>query len=758
MSVKFANDQLEQAFFSLAYAELQNKLPNLIPYLVGFEMVKDNKDDETRKLGVFAFKSQTGQILFVPVFFLNGSIKGMDLLYSKNNEQFYPLNEDFAALFLKDDMATLGRVTNESLNDIRRSGATNFRDIALPPRTGKYTYASYTEDDVKKVAKDAMEKFAAVKDLDFSFKTKNDLTSFVKSADDKTKKLFVSLMEKDANFCESVNRFYDIEKVAEAIVPGKKYRTKGDVQVIQKLDDLRTNELNDEQKTTLATKGYVINDSRKETQKAKIVSEQYPEKFANPFEDGIYPYISETGDIAMGLVFLRPAQLQEHLATDKAIVVSLESENGHAFIVDPKNLWVKSAVKVPDYQKVHDMLTELNDLKPSFSDVYILVNENLRATEPFRVVASFKDDNGIRRLTVERDSNYFMTRHDCGCDVEKSKGIGVGRPDRAGSIGQDKARGNFYDHSEVAAKKRFNLVLTKKGGNSLDRKGTTIYVPKGYKALKLNTSAPSEYKYNDKGDRIEAPEYQSYRKSRPGTRSDLLMALNQRNIFPLTVRENGSEYFVDFKSFKKKFTNKKEATIKLVTEIGLEEKVASELISKATKKATVVLVKKADTFLVDEEPTYDERGVPITQGIPFEYTETPDNTYTNNPTDPMYGEYGSMDVGSAIEHASQLASMGQKELFDVQSIGTLLRYSMPANKVNEFMPDLVKAVDRLGRLLFLLHWETQSFEKMYSRSDLPELMDLLRNVLRNMGDLIIFFKKKSPDVSLNMTEADATQA
>ena len=85
--------EFEQAFFQLAYDKLQGKLSNLIPFLVGFQLVKKS-DNDTKAVGVFGFKSNNGQILFVPSFFINGKIKELEILYSRNNNQFYRLNEE----------------------------------------------------------------------------------------------------------------------------------------------------------------------------------------------------------------------------------------------------------------------------------------------------------------------------------------------------------------------------------------------------------------------------------------------------------------------------------------------------------------------------------------------------------------------------------------------------------------------------------------------------------------------------------------
>jgi hypothetical protein len=54
-----------------------------------------------------------------------------------------------------------------------------------------------------------------------------------------------------------------------------------------------------------------------------------------------------------------------------------------------------------------------------------------------------------------------------------------------------------------------------------------------------------------------------------------------------------------------------------------------------------------------------------------------------------------------------------------------------------------------------MHWDTEKFVDMYGRGDLPELVELVTNVFKNIGDLIIFLKRKSPELSINMNSNDA---
>jgi len=54
----------------------------LLDYEVGFQLM-DRNDDNTKAVGVFGFKIGS-QWLYCPVFFLNGDLKGTELLYIKD--------------------------------------------------------------------------------------------------------------------------------------------------------------------------------------------------------------------------------------------------------------------------------------------------------------------------------------------------------------------------------------------------------------------------------------------------------------------------------------------------------------------------------------------------------------------------------------------------------------------------------------------------------------------------------------------------
>jgi hypothetical protein len=720
------NESLEQAFFQLAYDRLQDSLKNLLPFLVGFEIVKKNEEG-TKALGVFGFKSSKGDILYVPAFFVNGKVKNLDLLYSKTSEQFYPLSEDFAELFLKDDAIALGNQGQEDRSSILRDTPQgDYRQMAVPPRTGKYSIASVVE--------------------------------YVKTAGDKTKEAFKTLIEKDAEFCEALLRFYPLEKIAESLKPtenGKKYRKNTKVDVVYKNEKERIKNLSKEQKEDVLTNGFLVLDNRQAAEKSTFGVLDSVKKFQNPGDSGFYPYISRSGSLNYGLILVRPKQLQQGFSTDDAVVINLDaSEKGMAYLCDVKNVFVKDQIKVKDYSEVHKMMVDPAEGKPGYSFVYVMVNENLKATQPFRINANFKDAEGIRRIVVEP--------YNCHCNEGVMQlGFSHGGPkDRPGSA-HPLPRGNYYEHPKKA--RELTLVLTKKPGETFTYGNNCIYVPAGYKLLEVKFHA---HDFMEDDDKKSSKLRENFEKDKPGNAHDLNSVLKQNNVFPMTVQTNGSEFFVDVEGVKKTYDDPIKAKIGMTLDLGLDFKQAAELIdSLQTNNVVKGHIKKAytgDSYPApyEEVPYSNELGQPTYVGIGQENRNTGDLSYTGNPTQLGLGTVPDIHgVDPAlIRSAIQMAESGQQEIFDVQSVAALAKHVGVEDKILEYVPSLLEAVDRLGRILFLLHWDTDKFIEMYGRGDLSTMSELINSVFKNLGELIIFLKRRSPELTINMNKDDALNA
>jgi hypothetical protein len=126
--------EFEQAFSSLAYAYLRDKAPRLLDHMIGFQLV-DRNEDNTKAVGIFGFQIDT-QWLYAPVFFLNGDLKGHELLYMKNNDSFVPLKENWINYIMSRKPHVLGE--SSGVSKLRELGGMypDIRSLSIPPTVG----------------------------------------------------------------------------------------------------------------------------------------------------------------------------------------------------------------------------------------------------------------------------------------------------------------------------------------------------------------------------------------------------------------------------------------------------------------------------------------------------------------------------------------------------------------------------------------------------------------------------------------------
>ena len=735
-----AGDQeFEQAFFQLAYDKLQGKLSNLIPFLVGFQLVKKSEDD-TKAVGVFGFKSNNGQVLFVPAFFINGKIKEMNLLYSRNNNQFYPLNEDFAELFLKDDVTGLGASSMENRERIQQSiGNPNLRDVIWPPRTGRISYAEAKDLDEKNP--EILEKAASLLTGVKTFNAGPSLTEFVKQADGPVKHAFWELLSKNAEFADAVRGFYSDEAIADALrMDSPAGVTKeAKLKVLDLAEAAKDKNLASKHKKEVARKGFTIVDKRPDEAKSDVGIFKFEETFSNPTKSGFYPYITEMGTIRYGLVITQVENLKAGYSHPNALIIDLEAtRKGQAYSCEAKDIFIKDYIEVKNLGEVINTLEDPAESLPSY-DEYILINENLKATEPFRIIENYKDASGIRRIKVE-------------------------------PLWMEMAK-NRPNSSERQQSNHPTLILTKRTSDRLEHRNHAVYVPKGFKLLKLHISdnygydccGTTNYGASDadrkKQQKEMAEERQRVSMGKPGKFCHLASVLRDNNTFPLTLHTNGSQYFLNVGGAKVRYDSPLEAKIAMVTEVGLDEAGADSLMADLVPNIKIAgYVKLAATGdstlqLVDEQPEHNEFGQPTYWGVPWIDMHDRSDGYTKDPTQQGMGvKPDEASMGQTINHAVDLAQNGQKEIFDTQAIGALSKYVDSSNKILDYVPNLVSTLDKLGRMLFLTYWDTDTFEEMYGRDELPELVELVKNVFNNLGDLVIFLKRKVPDLSINDNE------
>jgi hypothetical protein len=768
-SSAMGNDtQFEQSFSNLAHAYLKDKAPGLLDYEVGFELMERN-DDNTKAVGIFGFKVGS-QWLYAPVFFINGDLKGHELLYLKDQDQFVPLKENWLNYILRRKPASLGKKTDQNM---ARLGflSPDLQAFSRPPAK----FASARED--KKEMKEGLKQLAkyACTNPEFDPKYKNQLTlkTFLQKEASRSKEAYKQLLTSLLGTCQQ------FPKMAEAIekVYGKNF-LKESVEAYNNIKDpsiLDDTEVKvatqqkkaltivvrsfssssdgvigatDKEKKKLITEGVIFNDARSADELAIPYRVQQPTSLENPSNPGVYDLLISPFAMRRVAVFTAP-----HGPTgrqDFATVVGLDNDNhnwinshtGNLFIRDPKDGSQDSpySLKAKNFQKLFESMEDISKIKSG--KIYIAVSENGDASVPFTVMKEVGESDGT--------TTYRVSYKDWACQQ---------KPSYLPHVIRKKAYGDF-DMDRLGAPGGGHLMyVTSKPGVRIKAIKGNLYIPGNFKVLELADADDNEGAIT------------------PGSLTDLQHAVYQKTA-GLNVRHSGSEVMVNGQRF-----TPEDALIHLVRDVSMAEKHARIILKEASEKKVVDyrlykpenagdLIKAAapgdniDPSMIGGtsapafpvEPTGMEQTLlgsvkstyPLQQALPAMSNQS---LQANSAIyDPRLPDPKTMAIGY------NAATTGQKEVFDTSMIGSLVKSVRDDNMVDVHLGDLMKGLDKLGRILFSFYWHKDKFEDRYGKKDLPELEDGLRNAFEQLGDLMLFLKQKTidayPDEGISL-EGDA---
>ena len=129
---------VQKSFMDQSYAIVANKAKILFqdPFRLGFEIVHRN-EKATKMVGIFAFRVNSN-LLYAPVFFVNGEIKAADMLYRTDVKRFVPLTEDWCAYLVRGNHESAGEPVDR--NRYRQADA--YMDRLAYPQRVKYAALS----------------------------------------------------------------------------------------------------------------------------------------------------------------------------------------------------------------------------------------------------------------------------------------------------------------------------------------------------------------------------------------------------------------------------------------------------------------------------------------------------------------------------------------------------------------------------------------------------------------------------------------
>lgn len=123
----------------LAQEKLAKMAPELTKYILSFnDMSDDLPENSGVQVGCFVL-AQGGSNFFVPVIAKDGTVYPIDSIFMADRKQFMPLTKKTVEQITANQNENMGRKAKTPSSAIRNP---DLKDVIVPPRTGKYVYAS----------------------------------------------------------------------------------------------------------------------------------------------------------------------------------------------------------------------------------------------------------------------------------------------------------------------------------------------------------------------------------------------------------------------------------------------------------------------------------------------------------------------------------------------------------------------------------------------------------------------------------------
>jgi hypothetical protein len=735
------NASFERTFANIAHAYLRDKAPSLMPYEVAFQLL-DRSEDKRKAAGLLAFNVNSLWV-YVPLFFVAGKVTGHEMMYIKDQDQIVPLKEKWVQYLLSLNPEDIGEPYagkapgHRSLSFLKdrltKSSAYSqfsrwtpeaqdafvcFAKIATSaPAPGKpfaeyvveeaaiaVPYLNYLRNSYPHVYKQANTALGGKLETAYWQALENPTATKVKR---------LNKLAKQANLLETVyDNPVDAGKIRIATV-----KNANAFEVF--------NPLSDKDKETLMSTGRVVQDSRDDDEVSQAFVIRKNMSFCNPVQSGVYDVWNDEDKFERALVILNP-KFSSGKANEGCIVIALErsaDSEPNCWIGDKSKVWINTENKDQDFFKA-DLLEGVTSSElPTKSVIkweerkkYVWVGQstiNVEGTAPLRIESVINSEDGGK--TYEGSFTDY--------DLKREY-----RPGR-------------IQYKTVEAKEQ---VVIKPKGKQITVSAEGVFVPESYKAIRIN-----DRDFYDCGpcDTSEGADKEpTKRPFKPGS-YEAAYRISFNKTAEIVVSVVGDEAIIDGKPIKTAA-----ARDYLTVDLGFRDHISEFMLKRAeeTRKATFCVEYAGwvkPRLAKQARATFLEQGPVASQSVP-------DNDLFGS-LDPMSGstkqemflsedrphEYQEPDDQS-VDSVMQAIGTGSQEAIDSAAFSSMLSTVRDESMIDTYFPELMKALDRVGRILFQFRWHREKFEDRFGKKDLPELEDALQNTFESMGDLIIFLKQK----------------
>lgn len=716
----------ETSLADLAINELGNRLPSLLPHLLGFELVTKN-DESSRAAGLLGFDIGGSQVL-IPALFLNGKIKGMDSIFIKDSDTFVAASPEWAEFLTSSNSG----VSGEAMSGRTMPGVppASLRIFNQPPQIAKRAQLDEIFEEFMNPAK------ALAPDApDFN------LPSFMRSMGKKACLGFMrqmideqpALLVKMANFYPGDAlkvQFPDepkpVVKTAELAEPTLAFVT---------LDQVYASpaKFTTEQKEAVFRDGLLVIDKRAADEKSSVYPDDYTQRFGTPTASGFYRMLNQGGELVDVFIGYNSFLIDQPNGGGVEGCTIIDPDSGLFYMpITGEEVLVRSkkVLNDADFSKEFKKLSKISSA--TANKTYVAVTPKGDVSAPFRVNSR------------DKSPDYLSLRVETISSARFRSGIG--------------SRG-LCCHSSGQTLRVIDAV-----GGKLHRLGNIFTVPSEWRIMEVT----------DGYDHEIAETYEARQKARdlrekkrleltPGSLAVLSQSIQDKAIKALEMTKKNADYTIllggrrDGKCTPR--LKKNAALSTLVGRFGLSMEDANGMLDRTeTNGIDQVWIKMAAQYggmPFPDDTAYtgsSEYGVPETQTVtqqmqvPIEHPEVPDAT---NPDLANFDKIKQND----IDFLSRAADANAKNVFDPAMIGTILKSSRTQAQVDQWLPALVGSLDKLCRLSLLFYWKNADFAEMYGKDEMSEFEDVLLNSIKVMGTIVLFLKQRANEDSSSKVDA-----
>ena len=689
---------IEQTLSQLADNQLITNVPSVQQDVVAFQLVDADEDNNEASGIIFATVGE--YCVMFPAVYRKGKMYPMDLMYLPEIDRFFPAKDAWIS-YLRSNQPDIFQLAKPKSNSKNKPSAVALK---LPFSRMMSKQSSVLGGDYvgasMEMSRAVIQKWAdSVADMDMNAPViPGGLPGMLTKVSSDAAITFMDDVIKHPTVANAVYRFYspeDMLQVAEVLDKKSKNKpvTTEDKKSVKvvTIDDKDAVSLNDEQKTLLLKDGVCVVDERG-IKPSKVYYGEYNGTWTIPNSPGVYNLLALDGESIPAIVLMKDG----HFGDDNCGSMCCESspDNGQLFRDQPSERLI-----IP-------LTGEGKECFSSTSAVGAHVGDS--SIEEFGYKLENMPDI-VSKYTKEDYDDVSMIATDgktyCQFRLTSPR---RGRPTL--KLGSTATYGPVSEYGDV------KTIVLMKDAPKMKMIGKSLVVNEGVRFFVLSGKCPEESALAGAAEAMDS-------------------VVHCEGAIRLKINNINDSYSVSTDEETSEPMNKVACMHALVESFGVDPFDARDMVIANTSG-------RSDRYLI-KLAANDDFGLGMGMAQVPARVKTEETLVLN----PM-----SSEERSQLDNA---ANSGMQDVLDVTILKTLSGRSQSLDSVSEYLPNLMTAMDNIGRLIYLFR-AGDSLLQAYGIGQSEALERQLKNLFEDMGEVILYLQQGKVKPTSDLLSGDLT--